>query len=152
MSFRITPILSKECQSLGWKIVPSQGAGDNLRNLLNKIEKKCNRIKSRSLPIEKEKEIRSTLKKATEELGSSIASLLALNEVSKKEGAQKIEKVLSKKETAQVTREFLSLLKNSENVWAESANYAEAWREIEAEYFYKVSLYQAELYKREKKK
>lgn len=148
MSHRITPLLIKESKELDWKINKAKSSLENLEDLINKILKEVKVIKAQKISPAKEGEKRRKLQLALDELGTNLESVLALKAVCSSENATKLNKVLRKKQSPELNREFLFLVKNIENVRKNSTNYQEAWREIEAEYFLKVSLYNTEIVRR----
>jgi hypothetical protein len=150
MSHRLSPILAKESKELDWKINKKKSSLENLSELIEKILKEVKAIKAQKISIAKEKEKRKALKQALEKMGLNLESVIAIKEVLSSKLAEELNKSLKKKEAPELNREFLFLMKNIENVRKGSADYQEAWREIEAEYFLKVSLYNGEILRREK--
>jgi len=150
MAHHIQPILADKCLALDWEINTKKTQKENLDKLLNALKKSIDKVKGRKLSVKEEKEERALLKQGTKELDQNVASILALWKARKSTKMEKLSRTLSKSKTIDITRCLLHLLRNSDKIRENSANYAEAWREIEAEYFYKVSLYQAELHLREK--
>lgn len=151
MSHRISPLIIKESKELNWRINRKKSPLENLEELIEKVLKEVKSIKTQKISPELERDKRKELQVALEKLGTNLESVLALREVCNSKSAIKLNKTLKKKNSPELNREFLFLIKNIENVRSNSTNYEEAWREIEAEYFLKVSLYSAELLIREKK-
>lgn len=149
MSHRISPLLIKESKELDWKINKKKSSLENLEELIGKILKETKSIKLQKIPATKERAKRKNLQLALEKMGTNLESILALKAVCSSPNATVLNKNLKKKETPELNREFLFLVKNIDNVRNNSADYQEAWREIEAEYFLKVSLYSTELLRRE---
>jgi hypothetical protein len=148
MSYRISPILSKESKTLDWKINKKKTCLENLEDLFSKVLKEVKAIKAQKISPLKEREKRKNLQEALSELGTNLESIMALHAVCGSQNTIKLSKILKKKESPELNREYLFLVKNVENVRKNSTNYEEAWREIEAEYFLKISLYNAEILRR----
>lgn len=149
MSHRITPILIKESKEFDWKISKKKSALENLSELLDKVSKEVRTVRAQKISVSKEQEKRAKLQKAVTKMGTNLESLLALKEVANSDNILKLNKELKKKTDAELSREFLFLVKNIEKLRNNSTAYEEAWREIESEYFLKVSLYNAEILRRE---
>ena len=149
MSHRITPILIKESKEFDWKISKKKSALENLSELLDKVSKEVRTVRAQKISVSKEQEKRAKLQKAVTKMGTNLESLLALKEVANSDNILKLNKELKKKTDAELSREFLFLVKNIEKLINNSTAYEEAWREIESEYFLKVSLYNAEILRRE---
>jgi hypothetical protein len=151
MAHHIHPVLAQKCEAVGWEINPEKPQKESLDKLLTTLKKSINRVRGQKLTPKEEKEERALLKKATGELSQNVASILALAKAAKSAKMEKLARSLSKAKATELTRCLLHLQRNADKVRKGSADYNEAWREIEAEYFYKVSLYQAELHLRERK-
>jgi hypothetical protein len=148
MSLRLSPILINESKELDWKVNKKKSSLENINTLIKKILKEVDSIKAQKISISKEKQKRKNLEKALDKMGINLETIFALAEVCSKSNVLSLDQTLQKKETHDLNREFLFLVRNIENIRKKSSEYQEAWREIEAEYFLKVSLYNTELQRR----
>jgi hypothetical protein len=145
----IFPILKTSCKSLGWKLNKKQSAYENLECLLNKISRIEAKIRKGNLPIEEEKMYRNTLRSSMNELGQSLTSIRALKKSLTSKMTKALVDSLESKKTIGLWTELIANLKLSERVRKESVEFEEAYEEIEANHFAKISLYNMEIERRE---
>lgn len=148
MNIRLAPILTRECDALSWKVNPKKSALENLQELLRKINSLAESLASRQLAPKDQIEGKARLRAALAETSQTIAGAALLWETLRGKWAQDKCKALEKKDEATLLRDLLRLSQNEPKLRAKSHTYEEAWPEVEARYFAKMSLYSAELAKR----
>jgi hypothetical protein len=151
MATRLAPIHTKGCKALGWQITAKKSSIESLRELLSSLETLISSLKSGTLPAKKHLEAKAKLKEALKECGQTIPGVAALKSALTEGWAEKKAKALEKKTEATLIREVLKLSQNEPKLRSKSQTYEEAWPEVEAHYFAKISLYKAELAKRSAK-
>jgi hypothetical protein len=145
----IFPILKTSCEALGWKLNKKLTASRNMELLLDKVSKIENKIKKGNLPIEEEKKLRNQLRESMGELGQSLSSINALKKVLKTQAIEQLVKSFEVKKTLSLWTDLIANLKMTERVRKESVEFDEAWEEIEANHFAKISLYNLEIERRD---
>ena len=148
MATRIAPLLCKEIPSLKWKVKKSKSALDNLQEALAKVGVLIAKLESGKLPVPEQLATKETLKNALQEAGQSISGVRWLAKSSTQKWAAEKDKSLASKSDSTLLREFLRLARNEPKIRSRSHHYEEAWPEVEANYFLKVSLYRTELARR----
>jgi len=145
----IFPILKTSCKSLGWKLNKKYTAAKNMELLLEKIEKLTSKIRKAELPVEENKKYRAKLQESMTELGQTLSSIQALSKALRSKQAEDLSKSLETKKTIALWTDLIANLKMSEKVRKQSLDFDEAWEEIEANHFAKITLYNMEIERRE---
>lgn len=149
MNQRLYPLIVKQSKYLDWKLNKNKSPLENMKILLERILKEVKSIRKQKITAPQEKTNRQRLHSLLEELGINLQSVEALYERSNSQRAIEINKKIEAKSTPDLNRDFLALAKNIENVREKSTGYQEAWKEIESEYFLKLSLYNIEILRRQ---
>lgn len=149
MATRLSPILTRSCAALKWKVSPKRSAIENLQDLLNKLETLVGTLRKGTLPVPKQLEEKARLREALNETSQTIPGATLLKKALSEKWAEEKSKSLEKKEEVHLLRELLKLAQNEPKLRTKSHNYEEAWPEVEANYFAKMSLYRIELARRE---
>lgn len=148
MATRIAPILTKKCKAVKWEVSPKKSAVENLKDLLKKINGLADSVKRRELPVKEHIETKNRLKEALTESGQTLAGARLLADALNEKWADKKGEALEKKSEARLVRELWRLAQNEPKLRAKSQIYEEAWPDVEAGYFAKMSLYWMELARR----
>ena len=144
---RINPILNDKITAINWKINQDKDARENLKDIISIIKEKIENIQGGKLKVEHHIKEKKELLKTLKETGQNLLSIAVLEKEITKRWTKELSKKLKTKTTPEILREFLKLKEKENNIRMESAEFDEAWVEIEAKYFLKMSLYQMELHK-----
>lgn len=148
MPTRISAILIKESPTLGWKASKKKTAQENLIEVLERFTKIAEILRERNLPADEHLSLKENLKVALREVGISLGAVPILLKSATDKKAAKKSKELAEKSHVQLIRELLRLAQSETRLRNQSSDYGEAWPEVEADFFTKMSLYQMELNRR----
>lgn len=145
MKTRIAPILCKEVPAISWHTNKKKSSLENLNVLLDGIQEMRESLESRSLPSSDHLALREKLKTTLSEAGIGLTCSKLLKKSLSSKWAKEKATALAQKNEVNLLRELLRLAQNEPKLRAKSHVYEEAWAEVEADYFAKMSIYRAEL-------
>lgn len=137
----IRPILVREVPSLSWKLDFQKSPYQNLCDLLTITKTVRTTIEDNSSPVADHLKLRETYKTLLAEMSQSLESLETLENYFESEKTQEDGLKVEQETPQNANRAFLLLQAKEPQLRKKSLEYGLAWKEIEAQYQLKVTLY-----------